>query len=719
MYKILLLLFCLLGYVNSQAQKLEITPLTENFYVYTTYQSYKGQPVPANGLYVITKEGVILIDSPWDVAQCQPLLDSIEAKHQQKVVLCIATHSHEDRVGGFDYFREKGIKTYTSKQTYDLCKKRGEKNIATNYFVNDTTFKIGQQTFQTFYAGEGHTEDNIVVWFEKQKVLHGGCLVKSVEATDLGYIGEANLKEWGNTIKNVQNKFQSPKHIIPGHQNWKSTEALNHTLKLLKIHKIATDSLKNIQVRDSLRVFARDSVVNYLNCMLAEPDMQHATFGFCAMYANTDTMAIVRNHRQSISTASVLKTVTTAASLNLLGKDFRFETQLEYQGEIKDSILYGNLYIKGGGDPTLAFENREDLLCEWVYAIEKLGVKKIKGQIIADESIFDDKAVHNRWVWEDLASGYGAGSYGLSFHENLYYITLRSGEKEGDSTFIKKVYPPIDSLVLYNQIRAGAKDSGDNSIIYGSPDSYARVLSGTIPANSKEFVIKGAIPNPPLYCATELHKTLYYNAIAVEKLPITLQTLQLKNGLDTTKRIKFHTTYSVPLGDIIRTTNYRSVNLYAENLLRIIGYKICEKGTTEGGVKAVTEYLQQKGINLHGFFMEDGSGLSRFNAIMPEQLLKIMRLQVDEPNFSTFYKSLPVVGESGTVKNLAKNTVADGKIRAKSGSMTRVRCYTGYVTTKTGEKLVFVMMANNYSGKGSDMVKRMEKLMVMMAGLPF
>ncbi len=491
-----------------------------------------------------------------------------------------------------------------------------------------------------------------------------------------------------------------------------------------------TDSIKTVHVRDSLRVYARDSLQNFLNIMLAEPEMQHATFGFCTMYATADTMNIVKNHKQSIATASVMKTITTSIALNLLGKNFRFETNLDYDGTIKDSILNGNIYIKGGGDPTLGINNREELLCEWVYAIEKLGIKQITGRIIADASIFDDKAVHNRWAWEDLASAYGAGSYGLSFHENLYYITLQSKAKEGDSTFIRKVFPPIDSLVLYNEISVGAKDSGDNSVIQGSPDSYTHTLTGTIPADKDEFIIKGAIPNPPLFCANNLHKTLYYNRITVLQNPTTLQKIALQiltnrsnltsNLIDSTKiRRKFHTTYSDNLSEIIRTTNYKSINLYAENLLRIMGYKLGGKGSSEAGVKIVTEYLQTKGINLQGFFMEDGSGLSRFNAIMPEQLLRIMRLQVDEPNFKTFYQSLPLVGESGTVKNLCKNTVADGKIRAKSGSMTRVRCYTGYVDTQSGEKLVFVAMSNNHGGKGSDMVKRMEKIMILMSGLPF
>ncbi len=96
-----------------------------------------------------------------------------------------------------------------------------------------------------------------------------------------------------------------------------------------------------------------------------------------------------------------------------------------------------------------------------------------------------------------------------------------------------------------------------------------------------------------------------------------------------------------------------------------------------------------------------------------------MQLQTRSPYFETFYQSLPIVGQTGTLQNIGKNTIAEGKIRAKSGSMTRVRCYTGYVTTQTGELLVFAVMANNYGGKGGDIIRRMEKIMVHLAGLPF
>ena len=226
-------------FAQTKTNNLNITKLTTNCYIYTTYHAYKGDVASANGLYVVTNNGVILIDTPWDTTQFQPLLDSIEARHHQKVVLCIATHSHEDRTAGLEFYRQKNIKTYTSTFTDSLSKANNYKR-AEFHFTKDTTFIIGQLSFQTFYPGAGHTADNIVVWFPLQKILYGGCFIKSTEAADLGYIKEANLQAWPTSLKNTQQKFLQPKFIIPGHDSYASLNAINHTLKLLQQNEDAT-----------------------------------------------------------------------------------------------------------------------------------------------------------------------------------------------------------------------------------------------------------------------------------------------------------------------------------------------------------------------------------------------------------------------------------------------------------------------------------------------
>jgi metallo-beta-lactamase class B len=229
---LLSILACLSSY-TAFCQPLTITHLTGDFYIFTTYKNIDDKPFPSNGMYVVTKDGVIMFDTPWDFTQVIPLVDSIYNRHRKHVVACIATHFHDDRTAGLDIMRRQGAKTYSSTKTLELCKRHNEKQ-AQYTFLNDTTFTFGQYTFKTFYPGPGHTEDNIVIWCPQEKVLYGGCFVKSTENTSLGYIIDANLPAWKTSVKRTIKKFKHPACVIPGHFGWQSTEALQHTLELVK-----------------------------------------------------------------------------------------------------------------------------------------------------------------------------------------------------------------------------------------------------------------------------------------------------------------------------------------------------------------------------------------------------------------------------------------------------------------------------------------------------
>ncbi len=146
-------------------------------------------------------------------------------------MLCIATHFHEDRTAGLEYYRQQGIKTYTTVQTDEWSQKRGMKR-AEFLLKKDTGFKVGAYTFETYYPGPGHAPDNIVIWFEKEKVLYGGCLIKSAYDSTLGNLGDANAAAYAATIKKVQRKCRNPKYIITGHNDYTNTRSLEHTLKM-------------------------------------------------------------------------------------------------------------------------------------------------------------------------------------------------------------------------------------------------------------------------------------------------------------------------------------------------------------------------------------------------------------------------------------------------------------------------------------------------------
>jgi metallo-beta-lactamase class B len=174
-----------------------------------------------------------MFDTPWDTTQFQPLLDSIKLKHNKSVVMCIATHWHSDRTAGLEYYRQQGIKTYTTILT-DVWSKKNDKKRAEFLIAKDTIFNTEPYSFEIYYPGEGHTADNIIIWFNKEKILYGGCLIKGVDTENLGYLGDANVVEYVTTLKRVQKKCPNPKFIIISHSNWNNINSLRHSLKMAK-----------------------------------------------------------------------------------------------------------------------------------------------------------------------------------------------------------------------------------------------------------------------------------------------------------------------------------------------------------------------------------------------------------------------------------------------------------------------------------------------------
>lgn len=229
----ILIIACSGKLAAQQKHGFDITHLSGDFFVYTTWQVYDGAPFPSNSMFVVTTRGIVLIDTPWDTTQTNILCDSIEKRFNRKVVFCISTHFHDDRTGALDILKARGVSTWSSKQTREFCMARNEKQ-ATHSFVNDTTFHFGNHLLQTFYPGPGHTTDNIVVWFAKEKILYGGCFIKSTESTGLGNVADANVKEWPQSVRNVSAVFPHPLWVIPGHQQWGDESLLTHTLQLLK-----------------------------------------------------------------------------------------------------------------------------------------------------------------------------------------------------------------------------------------------------------------------------------------------------------------------------------------------------------------------------------------------------------------------------------------------------------------------------------------------------
>ncbi len=220
--------------LNAQSPA-SFSKISEGIYVHTSFQNLGGQPFPSNGLIVETKSSVFLVDTGWGLDATQQVYKWVDENLNKKVVACIVTHFHDDRVSGAPWLQEQGVKIFAHTKTDPLMAKDGFGNADVLLPV-DSLFYIEEVAVHTFYPGEGHSPDNIVVWLPASKVLFGGCLVKSTEAKGMGNLSHANIKAWPQTIKTVMKKFPEAALVVPGHQSWLQKNSLAHTLQLLEKH---------------------------------------------------------------------------------------------------------------------------------------------------------------------------------------------------------------------------------------------------------------------------------------------------------------------------------------------------------------------------------------------------------------------------------------------------------------------------------------------------
>lgn len=460
--------------------------------------------------------------------------------------------------------------------------------------------------------------------------------------------------------------------------------------------------------------------------------MQHATWSICVMNTKKDSAIVDYNSHISVVPASTLKIVTTAAALSILGSDFKFETKIQYDGTLDTitGILKGNVYILGGGDPTLEsefFKDKKDsstIVQKWAAQLKAKGIKSIEGAIVGDASIFEDNMTPTQWIWGDMGNYFGAGACGLSYHDNKYTAKFKSGAA-GTETMITSVEPAVDNMVLVNHVTSGGSD--DNAFIYGSQYSNYRTVQGTIPSNKTDYEVDGSLPDPAYFCARQFEIALRKAGIKISK-PTTTVRAERDSDLtekkvadaktieyDVKKRTTLFSTFSPTLEKIVYWTNIKSLNLYAEHLLKYICYKKTGFGRETEGTMIITNFWKAKGVDVSGFFMNDGCGLARANAITTKTETQILRLMSTDKNFTAFYNSLPIAGKSGSMSSLCQGTFCENNMHAKTGYITRARGYTGYVKNKKGELLCFSLLANNYECTPTEMKLKLEKLLIAVA----
>lgn len=212
---------------------IELTKLNDNVWVHTSYSDYQGSRTPSNGLVVITSKGLVLIDTPWNNSQTKELIQLTKDTFKKDFILGLITHAHADRIGGIDTLLENKVDVRSTGLTAIEAERNGFKKPQVRLDA-ESDIKAGNTAFETFYPGAGHSVDNITVWLPEYKILYGGCLIKSEDATDIGNTADADIKQWPVSVKKVLDKYPDAKIVVPGHGKWGTTNLIKHTLELLE-----------------------------------------------------------------------------------------------------------------------------------------------------------------------------------------------------------------------------------------------------------------------------------------------------------------------------------------------------------------------------------------------------------------------------------------------------------------------------------------------------
>jgi len=455
----------------------------------------------------------------------------------------------------------------------------------------------------------------------------------------------------------------------------------------------------------SILLLAKNPVDDFIN----NPLMQNANISLLVKDLATNRTICQFRPNSSSTPASTMKLVTTATAMELLGPKFCFQTKLEIDGTLSSNgTLNGNLYIRGGGDPTLGSEHLgdKDFMTKWVEEVKKVGIKKITGKIIADETLYDDLGVNPKWTWEDIGNYYAAGAYGISYMDNTYQLVLRSG-LEGSTPEILRIVPEIPAMTFENHLTS-TNIAFDSAYFYGAPHSYLRSIHGEIPANRLEYIIKGDIPNPGLLLAEHFQQRLVESGIAIQQLPSDIVTKSSDRRVILVQE-------SPALSEIIKETNVRSNNGYAEQIFRYLALNKNPVGTTNGAVQVVRSFWKSKGLPVDQLFMYDGCGLSPVDAVSSQFLVDLLiYMQTISPNKDAFFNSLPVSGKSGTLTNFLQRTALQGKVHAKSGTISGVKSYAGYIEANN-KTYVFAILVNHANGTSKAVTRKMEEFLLQLA----
>jgi len=390
--------------------------------------------------------------------------------------------------------------------------------------------------------------------------------------------------------------------------------------------------------------------------------------------------------------ASNMKLLTMAVAADRLGWDYRFETTLEASGTVSNGVLDGDLIVVGGGDPSIAATatGPAPVFTEWADALLARGIRRVTGRLLGDDDVFEDEGRGAGWAWDNLTAGYSAPAGGLSYNENVVVLTVEPGTGPGDPARITATagHP----FVIENGVETGSVASAATLTVLQDDDRRHLRVSGQLPAGGEAQIRTTAVADPTRFFVDALLEVLVARGIAIDG---GARDLDAVDDPVAGPRVEVARRRSPPLSALASRFMKSSQNFYGEMLLKSIGHAAGD-GSAEMGRRAVLETLGSWGVPVDAVVMYDGSGLSRYNYVTADAILRILQHVWSDPQSRGPYLALlPVGGVDGTLEGRMTTAPLAGRVQAKTGTINNMRALSGYLHARSGRVFVFSMIANH------------------------
>ncbi len=456
-----------------------------------------------------------------------------------------------------------------------------------------------------------------------------------------------------------------------------------------------------------------------IRTIFADTAFAHAFWGVIVRSLDTGETFYQQYGEKMFLPASNMKLVTGAAVLEALGPDFRYRTALAAAGPVREGVLRGDLVVRAGGDPTISGRftpgDPRAVFRAWADSLRAHGVRRVAGAVVGVDEYFDNVPYGRGWTWDDLIFAYSAPVAGLQFNDAVVQVQVFAGSRAGLPAVVA-LEPGTGYLPVINRTTTTGPDSPEQLEYRYSETGGALIVAGEVPLGAAPIERNVAVRDPARYFVTVLRESLREAGILVEG-PAVLAGDREDDEATLRAASPLFVHHSPAMREILPAFMKPSQNQIAEMLLKTLGRELRGEGSAGAGAQVVDSLFRVWELEPRYLVMADGSGLSRYNYLAPELAMALLERMTRSPHFELWHTSLPIAGVDGTLRTRMVGTPAEGRVYAKTGTLSGVRALSGYVTTADGERLLFSMMVNHHLLRAADADRLIDATLVRLAEL--